>query len=173
MIAVFVYNKRYFDDGIFPIPDTIRDLEDYAMSVWLMLNGHYFHFLPLFVRWYEKGTGLSASRNTRYVKSLDAMYSWLEKLTEPYPELHPILCEQMKMHSIRSEPAGVCRELHKTAFRLTNTLKDPLRFLQHRAFRHQVKMFIRSQSPDIIREVDSRSGCSFAPDFFYLKSRRA
>ena len=162
----FVYNKKYFQEGIFPIPNAIKDLEDYAMSVWMLVEGHRFSYLPLFVRWYEKGTGLSASRNVRYLTSLKKVYGFVEEITRPYPKLNKLANESRKLNQIRSINNRIERETKKLFFHLSRIVIHPIRMGKSRVFSVRKKYFMKVNSPDIIKHIELQSGKSFDKGFF-------
>lgn len=162
----FVYNKNYFQEGIFPIPDAIKDLEDYAMSVWMLVKDHHFSYLPLFVRWYEKGTGLSASRNVRHLTSLKKVYDFVEEITRTYPKLNKLANESRKLNQIRSINNLIEREVKKIFFHLSRILMHPVEMIKARVFSVRKKYFMKVNSPDIIKHIELQSGKSFDKDFF-------
>lgn len=162
----FVYHARYFQEGTFPIPETIKDLEDYGMSVWMLATGNLFGYLPLFVRWYEKGTGLSSSRNNRLVESLNKVYEFNEASTNENPKLNAIARKATKMNlclSIKNKPE---REFKKAVLRLKQAIKNPLKIICYLVFSFKKKLHMRFKAPEIIMRIEAASGNSFDESFF-------
>lgn len=162
----FVYHARYFQDGTFPIPETIKDLEDYGMSVWMLATGNPFGYLPLFVRWYEKGTGLSSSRNNRLVESLNKVYEFNEASTNENPKLNAVAKKATKMNHYLSIKNKLEREFKKAVLRLKHAIKNPLKIICYLVFSFKKKVHMKLRAPEIIMGIEAASGSSFDEKFF-------
>ena len=79
-----VYNKKYFSDEVFPLPESVANIEDYSMLLWLVsqytTSCKLFDIFPFFIKWYEMGVGISSSSSQmmreRFLHSLECVCDW-------------------------------------------------------------------------------------------------
>ena len=76
----FIYNAKYFDDDIFPLPEIIRHIDDYPCTLWNLINKHRIGIIRQFIRWYEFGIGMSRNPDSKYKKEKETIFQWLDNL---------------------------------------------------------------------------------------------
>ena len=75
-----IYNSKYFDDNIYPIPETIKNITDYTCLLWNFINKHRIGIIRQFIHWYELGVGLSSRPNPKMRADMDEIPIWLSKI---------------------------------------------------------------------------------------------
>jgi glycosyltransferase involved in cell wall biosynthesis len=79
----FIHNSQYFADDIFPLPETINNINDYSCTLWNIINKHRIGIIRQFIRWYEIGIGICSRPNNKMNEDQKAMITWLKTL---YPD---------------------------------------------------------------------------------------
>lgn len=78
--ASIIYHRDYFNDENFPLPTTIRDIEDYSIVLWMLANNCSIEIIPLYIRWYEIRAGISCSHapvmRNRVIMATTAICDW-------------------------------------------------------------------------------------------------
>lgn len=60
-----VYNAKFYKDENFPLFEAPRNWEDGPTFLWALIEGHRIGTLPIMLRWYEVGTGISWEINRK------------------------------------------------------------------------------------------------------------
>jgi len=76
-----VYTKQLFANYP-PIPEDIRDCEDFPLIFYFIFNNIMFGKLDFFMRWYEDGVGISSNLTPKYIESLKACNKFILSLLE-------------------------------------------------------------------------------------------
>lgn len=75
-----IYNVNYFGEGVFPIPENIKFIEDYPSFVWMLVNKNRFGFIREFIHWYENGVGICHKPNPKMVSDWVSIGEWLMEI---------------------------------------------------------------------------------------------
>ena len=86
-----IYNKLYYNENVYPLPDSIGFIEDYSLTIWSLITKQKIGSLSMYLRYYENGTGISHKPNQRMKDSLANMYEWLLSLPESTDEIRQML----------------------------------------------------------------------------------
>ena len=75
-----IFNSKYYDDNIYPLPKTMKNLGDYPCLLWNLINKHRIGIIRQFIHWYEYGVGVSSRPNPKLIADMDEMAIWLSKI---------------------------------------------------------------------------------------------
>jgi len=93
--ASFIYLKRYFTPENFPLPDNIRDIEDYPSLLFMLIENNKIGFVNFYSRYYEYGVGItfqnSEESSKRMAETHKAISIWLNNLANKDKRLYQYL----------------------------------------------------------------------------------
>ena len=152
----FIYHKNYFSEDIFPLPNEIRDVEDYPALIYMLANNKKIGQLNMFLRWYEYGTGISTSKKSiefdlRGRNSSIAVHNWVSQLnsiSKHHKKMFETIAEYQQYRSHTS------RFLHAPNIFIENLLHRGCSYLNS-----------HNRYSNFLTNIESNSGIPFRADF--------
>ncbi|NLE05751.1 MAG: glycosyltransferase family 2 protein [Crenarchaeota archaeon] len=106
-----VFNSRFFEEKYFPLKNAPRNWEDGPTFLWALIEGKRIGVLPVTLRWYEIGVGISWSKekipffrrlvdrsfvDEKNVEKIYALHRWVSELKPANPILKKITRRYIK-----------------------------------------------------------------------------
>ena len=158
-----VYNKKYFSDKVFPLPESVTNIEDYSMLLWLLSqnsSNKLFDILPFFIRWYEVGVGISSNPSQimreRFLHSLRCVCDWAIQTLNIRNDIINTLHQQQTYIQQKNKIAKL--------------INCPLYFIKLNILRFYFKMYYHLISKRILCKL-TQTSISFSESLFSRRSQ--